>query len=34
MLTAASTGQEFILDCGDYPEAINWLARLLASAGR
>ena len=29
MLTAVSRGQEFILDCGDYPEAINWLAELL-----
>jgi hypothetical protein len=34
MLAAVSRGQEFISDCGDYPEAINCLATLLASAGR
>ena len=32
MLTAASRGQEFVLDCDDYPEAINWLAKLLKLA--
>ena len=32
MLKAVSRGQEFILDCGDYPEAINWLAELLRLA--
>jgi hypothetical protein len=33
MLTAASRGQEFVLDCDDYPEAITWLAELLKLAG-
>lgn len=33
MLKAASRGQEFVLDCDDYPEAINWLAELLILAG-
>lgn len=32
MLTAASRGQEFVLDCDQYPEAINWLAELLKLA--
>ena len=32
MVTAASRGQEFVLDCDDYPEAINWLAKLLKLA--
>ena len=32
MLTAASRGQEFVLDCDDYPEAINSLAELLTLA--
>jgi hypothetical protein len=32
MLTAASRGQEFVLDCDHYPEAINWLAELLTLA--
>ena len=32
MLTAASRGQEFILDCDHYPEAVNWLADLLKLA--
>ena len=32
MLTAVSRGQEFVLDCDDYPEAINWLAELLTLA--
>ena len=29
MLTAASRGQEFILDCDHYPEAIRWVAELM-----
>lgn len=33
MLTAASRGQEFVLDCDDYPEAMTWLAELLTLAG-
>ena len=32
MLKAASTGQEFVLDCDDYPEAVTWLAELLRLA--
>jgi hypothetical protein len=32
MLTAASRGQEFVLDCDHYPEAITWLAALLKLA--
>jgi hypothetical protein len=32
MLKAASRGQEFVLDCDDYPEAIHWLAELLMLA--
>jgi Nucleotide modification associated domain 3 len=32
MLKAASRGQEFVLDCDDYPEAITWLAELLKLA--
>jgi hypothetical protein len=28
MLNAASRGQEFVLNCDDYPEAVNWLAEL------
>jgi hypothetical protein len=32
MLNAASRGQEFVLDCDPYPEAINWLAELLTLA--
>ncbi len=31
LLTSASRGQEFVLDCDDYPEAINWLHGLLSS---
>jgi hypothetical protein len=31
-LTAASRGQEFVLNCDDYQEAIKWLADLLALA--
>jgi hypothetical protein len=33
MLTAASRGQEFVLDCDHYPEAIGWVAELLVLAG-
>ena len=33
VLTAASRGREFVLDCGDYPEAICWLKRLLKPCG-
>jgi len=33
MLKAASRGQEFVLDCDDYPEAITRLAELLKLAG-
>lgn len=29
MLKAASRGQEFVLDCDDYPEAVNWLRELM-----
>lgn len=29
-LNAVSRGQEFVLDCEDYPEALNWLNNLLA----
>jgi hypothetical protein len=29
MLKAASRGQEFVLDCGDYPEAVDWLRELM-----
>jgi hypothetical protein len=29
MLDSVSRGQEFVLDCEDYPEAINWLHELL-----
>jgi hypothetical protein len=31
MVTSVSKGQEFVLDCGDYTEAINWLRTLLAA---
>jgi len=31
-LNAVAKGQEFILDTGDFPEAIEWLKRLLESA--
>jgi hypothetical protein len=32
MLNAVSRGQEFVLNCDDYPEAINWLTELLVRA--
>lgn len=30
-LSAVSRGQEFVLDCSEYPEAVVWFARLLGS---
>jgi hypothetical protein len=27
-LTSVSRGQEFVLDCSDYPEAIHWIKAL------
>jgi len=30
MLNSVGRGQEFVLDCDDYPEAINWLREVLA----
>ncbi len=32
MLKAAGRGQEFVLDCDDYPEAVSWLSELLMLA--
>jgi len=32
ILDAAARGQEFVLDCEDYPEAYNWLAQVLAAS--
>ncbi|OZG74386.1 hypothetical protein BTA51_05085 [Hahella sp. CCB-MM4] len=29
LLKAAARGQEFVLDCDDYPEALPWLAKLV-----
>jgi len=29
ILKSAARGQEFVLDCGEYPEATGWLAALL-----
>lgn len=31
MLSSVSRGQEFVLNCDDYPEAIGWLEELLSS---
>ena len=31
MLEAAARGQEFVLDCDDYPEAYEWIATLLSA---
>jgi len=31
MLSSVSRGQEFVLDCDDYPEALDWLRDLLDS---
>lgn len=32
MLTVESRGQEFGMNCDDYPEAVNWMAELLMLA--
>jgi hypothetical protein len=32
LLKTVGRGQEFVLDCDDYPEAIAWVAHLLATA--
>jgi hypothetical protein len=32
LLKAAGRGQEFVLDAGQYPEALNWLTELLGSS--
>jgi hypothetical protein len=32
MLDSAYRGQEFVLNCDDYPEAIDWLRELLVLA--
>ncbi len=29
LLSAAARGQEFVLDCDEYPEAVHWIVRLL-----
>jgi hypothetical protein len=29
LLQSAERGQEFVLDCEDYPEAIQWLSQLV-----
>ena len=31
MLSSVSRGQEFVLDCDDYPEAIDWVSDLFNS---
>lgn len=31
LLQSASPGQEFVLDCDEYPEAINWLSNIMRS---
>jgi hypothetical protein len=33
-LDSAARGQEFVLDCDDYPEAIEWLRERLALTER
>jgi len=33
ILDAAKRGQEFVLDCDDYPEAVAWVSPLVAAAG-
>jgi hypothetical protein len=33
MLSSVSRGQEFVLDCDDYPESVVWLRKLLVLAG-
>jgi Nucleotide modification associated domain 3 len=30
LLSSVGRGQEFVLDCEDYPESVEWLARLLS----
>jgi len=32
MLDSAARGQEFVLDCDDYPEATGWLNEVVALA--
>jgi hypothetical protein len=32
MLSSVSRGQEFVFDCQDYPEALNWLRSVLSAA--
>jgi hypothetical protein len=32
MLDSVARGQEFVLDCDDYPEAVGWVHGLLATA--
>jgi hypothetical protein len=34
MLDSAARGQEFVLNCDDYPEATDWLKEVLAMAAR
>lgn len=29
LLNTVGRGQEFVLDCQDYPEAVQWLSQLL-----
>ncbi len=29
LLKSVGRGQEFVLDCGEYPEALNWLTNIL-----
>jgi hypothetical protein len=31
LLKSAGRGQEFVLDCDDYPEAAEWLANLIVN---
>lgn len=31
LLKSAGRGQEFVLDCNDYPEAVEWLANLIVN---
>ena len=33
LLQTVGRGQEFVLDCGDYPEAVAWVAGLLQATG-
>ncbi len=34
LLRSAGRGQEFVLDCDDYPQAVEWAAELLSHAGK